>query len=279
MAAAWGRWPELSGGTGVCETADGSGHAAVSERRNHGGGGLGAATARPQGFRGEPGASCGVAGRRKECTGWWWRRQKPGSGRARVAPAGRGRGLRCRRTAARRKGLRGSHAFGEYSRNRGWRGSSTGRLDRPPTWPRLERGMMDTVTRKRRSEIMAGIRSKGMKPEMTVRRQLHSLGYRYRLHCQDLPGRPDLVFPARRKVIFVHGCFWHQHADPACKIVRQPKSNRQYWMPKLKRNLARDAENRARLRELGWGVLVIWECEVRTGTDFVNRAREYLDGE
>ena len=137
--------------------------------------------------------------------------------------------------------------------------------------------MVDTVTPKRRSEIMSGIRSKGMRPEMTVRRQLHSMGYRYRLHRRDLPGKPDLVFPARRKVIFVHGCFWHQHSDPACRIVRRPKSNREYWMPKLERNVARDAENRARLRELGWKVHVIWECEVRAGSRFLDKAREYLD--
>ena len=139
--------------------------------------------------------------------------------------------------------------------------------------------MADTVPPKRRSEIMSGIRSKGMKPEMTVRQLLHSMGYRYRLHRRDLPGKPDLVFPARRKVIFVHGCFWHQHADPRCRIVRRPKSNRDYWLPKLERNVARDAENRARLEELGWEVLVIWECEVRAGLGFLTRAREYLDGQ
>ncbi len=124
---------------------------------------------------------------------------------------------------------------------------------------------------------MSGIRSKGMKPEMTVRRLLHSMGYRYRLHRRDLPGKPDLVFPGRRKVIFVHGCFWHQHADPSCKIVRRPKSNREYWLPKLEQNVIRDAENRARLEELGWQVLVIWECEVRAGCGYLDRARKYLD--
>ena len=124
---------------------------------------------------------------------------------------------------------------------------------------------------------MSGIRSKGMKPEMTVRHQLHSMGYRYRLHRRDLPGKPDLVFPVRRKVIFVHGCFWHQHADLACRIVRQPKSNQEYWLPKLERNVARDAENFVLLRELGWKVLVIWECEVRAGSVFLKKVVEYLD--
>ena len=137
--------------------------------------------------------------------------------------------------------------------------------------------MADTVAATRRSEIMSGIRSKGMKPEMIVRRELHARGYRYRLHGGDLPGKPDLVFAGRRKVIFVHGCFWHQHADPACRIVRRPKSNLDYWMPKLERNVARDAENRVRLRRLGWEVLVIWECEVATTAGFLKKARDYLD--
>ena len=85
--------------------------------------------------------------------------------------------------------------------------------------------MADTVTAKRRSEIMSNIRAKGMKPEMAVRRLVHAMGYRYRLHRRDLPGKPDLVFPGRRKVIFVHGSFWHQHGDPRCRITRCPKSN------------------------------------------------------
>ena len=137
--------------------------------------------------------------------------------------------------------------------------------------------MVDIVTPQRRSQIMSGIRSKGMKPEMIVRRNLHAMGYRYRLHRKDLPGKPDLVFPARRKVILVHGCFWHQHADPGCKIARRPKSNREYWLPKLERNVMRDTENQVRLRELGWDVLVIWECEVNAGPDFLKKATEYLE--
>ena len=136
--------------------------------------------------------------------------------------------------------------------------------------------MVDTVSPQRRSEIMSKIRSKGMKPEMTVRRKLHSMGYRYRVHG-DLPGKPDLVFPARRKIIFVHGCFWHQHPDPACGIVRHPKSNREYWLPKLERNVARDAQNCVRLRNLGWEILVVWECEVRGGSGFLARVTDYLD--
>ena len=113
--------------------------------------------------------------------------------------------------------------------------------------------MADTVTPKRRSEIMSNIRAKGMKPEMALRRITHAMGYRYRLYRKDLPGKPHLVFPGRRKVIFVHGCFWHQHADLACKISRRPRSNQDYWLPKLERNVTRDAEHQARLTELGCG--------------------------
>ena len=138
--------------------------------------------------------------------------------------------------------------------------------------------MADTVTPKRRSEIMSGIRSKGMKPEMTVRRLLHGMGYRFRLHRRDLPGKPDLVFPGRRKVIFVHGCFWHQHGDSGCKIARRPKSNQEYWLPKLDRNVALDAEHQASLRGQGWDVLVIWECEVNAGPEFLEKAKKFLDG-
>ena len=110
---------------------------------------------------------------------------------------------------------------------------------------------------------MRAIRSKDMSPEIVVRRVTYGLGGRYRLHRKDLPGKPDLVFPGRRKAIFVHGCFWHQHSDPACKIARTPKSNQDYWLPKLKRNAARDAEHTAKLDALGWEVAVIWECETK----------------
>ncbi|MYC65079.1 MAG: DNA mismatch endonuclease Vsr [Acidobacteriia bacterium] len=137
--------------------------------------------------------------------------------------------------------------------------------------------MTDTVTPKRRSEIMSNIRAKGMKPEMAVRRIAHAMGYRYRLHRKDLPGKPDLVFPGRRKVIFVHGCFWHQHSDAACRIARRPKSNRDYWLPKLEGNVARDAKHQAELAELGWKVLVIWECDVVGGNGIADRVRDFLE--
>ena len=103
------------------------------------------------------------------------------------------------------------------------------------------------------------------KPEFAVRRAAHRLGYRFRLHRRDLPGTPDLVFPRLRKVILVHGCFWHQHVG--CRLARQPKSRPDYWLPKLERNRKRDAETQAALRELGWDVLVVWECQVRADED------------
>lgn len=138
--------------------------------------------------------------------------------------------------------------------------------------------MADTVSPKRRSEIMSHIRAKGMVPEMVVRRLVHGMGYRYRLHCKDLPGKPDLVFSSRHKVLFVHGCFWHQHDDPACKIARVPRSNRDYWIPKLARNKARDAQHQAMLREMGWDVLVIWECQLKDIEKLTRRLRKFLGG-
>ena len=136
---------------------------------------------------------------------------------------------------------------------------------------------MDRVDPEVRSANMRAIRSKGMKPELAVRRMLHGMGYRYRLHRQDLPGRPDLVFASRRKVVFVHGCFWHQHRDPTCRLVHRPKSNLNYWLPKLKRNVARDAKHRAHLAEMGWKVLVLWECEVNHVVGLAERVRDFLE--
>jgi DNA mismatch endonuclease, patch repair protein len=112
-----------------------------------------------------------------------------------------------------------------------------------------------------RSENMRRIRSKGMRPELAVRSLAHKMGYRFRLHRKDLPGKPDLVFVSRRKVIFVHGCFWHSHHG--CKAAHMPKSNLTYWKPKLERNQARDAKNTEALSTAGWETLVIWECELK----------------
>jgi len=122
---------------------------------------------------------------------------------------------------------------------------------------------------------MAKVRSKDTKPEMIVRRLIYSLGFRYRLHRKDLPGKPDLVFFHRKKVIFVHGCFWHRHN---CKAGRkEPKSNQEYWIPKLERNLLRDKENREVLVKMGWRVLVLWECELKNKEDLTKMVKLFLD--
>ena len=128
---------------------------------------------------------------------------------------------------------------------------------------------------------MRSIRSKGMKPEMIVRRLTHRMGYRYRLYRHDLPGRPDMIFPSRRKIIFVHGCFWHQHSDPECKIVRVPRSNLEYWEPKLRRNQERDREHHKKLYEAGWRVLTLWECEIKQKQpqELAARLQYFLDGD
>jgi DNA mismatch endonuclease (patch repair protein) len=124
---------------------------------------------------------------------------------------------------------------------------------------------------------MAAIRSSGMKPEMAIRSLVHRLGYRFRLHAKDLPGKPDLVFRARKKVIFVHGCFWHQHQSKFCPDGRAPKSNLGYWAPKLARNVNRDDRNQSELKAMGWRVLIIWECEAtRGGPALARRIRQFL---
>ena len=122
---------------------------------------------------------------------------------------------------------------------------------------------------------MRRIRKVDTKPELLVRSLVHGMGYRYRLHRRDLPGTPDLVFPARRKVIFVNGCFWHQHDCPLGR--KKPSANSDYWHPKLARNVERDKQNRERLRTLGWEVMVIWECETKEGAELVGRIGSFLE--
>lgn len=119
---------------------------------------------------------------------------------------------------------------------------------------------MDRLSRDRRSENMRQIRSKDTAPELALRSLVHRLGYRFRLHRKDLPGKPDLVFPARKKVIFLHGCFWHQHKE--CREGRLPGTRHEYWEPKLARNQERDAVSQAALKSLGWEVLTLWECQL-----------------
>jgi DNA mismatch endonuclease, patch repair protein len=135
---------------------------------------------------------------------------------------------------------------------------------------------MDKLTPERRSENMRRIKSKDMAPELAVRRLVHKLGYRYRLHRKDLPGKPDLVFGPKRKVIFVHGCFWHGHEREGCLDARRPKSNTSYWNPKLSRNKERDTERIAALEAVGWEVLVIWECETKNDKALRTRLRQFL---
>ena len=120
--------------------------------------------------------------------------------------------------------------------------------------------MADIVDKATRSRMMAGIRGRDTKPEMRVRQFLHRRGLRFRLHRADLPGRPDLVFPKYRTVVFVHGCFWHQH--PGCRFAYMPGTNRTFWQTKLGGNAERDERNRRNLRADGWLVRTIWECEV-----------------
>jgi len=110
---------------------------------------------------------------------------------------------------------------------------------------------------------MRRIASKDTSPELLIRKLTHRLGYRFRIHRKDLPGKPDLAFLSKKKVIFVHGCFWHQHRDPQCKISHTPKSRTDYWIPKLQRNAERDKEHQEKLNEKGWEFLIVWECQVK----------------
>nr|WP_320178941.1 very short patch repair endonuclease [Roseovarius pacificus] len=121
---------------------------------------------------------------------------------------------------------------------------------------------------------MQAVKTKNTGPEMIVRRLLHKHGYRYRLHRKDLPGRPDIVFSGKRKAIFVHGCFWHGHG---CSKGRLPKSKLEYWKPKIERNKARDDRNVADLKDAGWQVLVIWQCEIADGQALWRRLQEFVE--
>lgn len=124
---------------------------------------------------------------------------------------------------------------------------------------------------------MSRVRGKNTATELFVRSLVHRMGYRYRLHGAKLPGKPDLVFPGRRKVIFVHGCFWHRHPEPDCKLARMPKSRQEFWVPKLEGNRARDLRQIAELQALGWSVLEIWECQLRDTSFLENEIRTFLD--
>lgn len=134
--------------------------------------------------------------------------------------------------------------------------------------------MPDRLTPAERSEHMRRIRKRDTSPELIVRRIAHSLGYRFRLHQRDLPGTPDLVFPRLRKVILVHGCFWHQHEG--CRLARKPKSRLDYWLPKLARNAERDQNAQQKLHEGGWKIEVIWECETSNEEELRQRIAKFL---
>lgn len=121
--------------------------------------------------------------------------------------------------------------------------------------------MVDVVDKATRSRMMSGIKGKNTKPELIVRRYLHGRGLRYRLHASKLPGKPDIVLPKHRVVVFVHGCFWHQHSG--CRYATMPGSRAEFWQNKLAQNVARDQYQINALTDLGWRVLVVWECELR----------------
>jgi DNA mismatch endonuclease (patch repair protein) len=134
---------------------------------------------------------------------------------------------------------------------------------------------MKSISAETRSKMMRSVRSKDTKPEMLIRTYLHRLGFRYRLHSKKLPGSPDLVFKSKKKVIFVHGCFWHQHMD--CRHGHAPKSRLDYWLPKLRHNIDRDRNAVEELDRMGWSSLIIWECELDNLREIGERAVEFLN--
>jgi len=133
---------------------------------------------------------------------------------------------------------------------------------------------MDVFSKDQRSAVMSRVRSKDTDPEKSVRSLLHRLGFRFRLHQSDLPGKPDIVLPGRGIVIFVHGCFWHQHKN--CLSASRPASNREYWDGKLEKNKIRDSSNQRALRRLGWKVVVVWECQIRNKDRLTRRLLRLL---
>lgn len=133
--------------------------------------------------------------------------------------------------------------------------------------------MPDNRSPESRSALMSRIGGKNTAPEIAVRRFLHALGYRFRLHRRDLPGTPDIVFPSRRKIIFVNGCFWHAHG---CRIGRPPKSRPEFWLPKLERNRSKDRRDRRALRRQEWAVMTVWQCQTRSPELLKTRLASFL---
>ena len=134
---------------------------------------------------------------------------------------------------------------------------------------------MDILTKERRSWNMARIRPKNTKPGMVVRRPLYGLGYRYRLHSAQLIGKPDIVFSSRKKVIFVHGCFWHRHER--CRFAYNPKTRKEFWQNKFQANVRRDREVHVKLMERGWQIMVVWECEVGNFAELAQKLMDFLE--
>ena len=132
--------------------------------------------------------------------------------------------------------------------------------------------MTDVFTKTKRSELMSRIKNRNTRPEMTVRSMLHRMGYRFRLHRADLPGKPDIVLPRYKTVIFVHGCFWHRHKD--CRFAYTPKSRTDFWLKKLESNAIRDQQVKTDLERLGWRVITVWECELRVSEQLAARLDE-----
>ena len=128
---------------------------------------------------------------------------------------------------------------------------------------RVGRHVTDPLTPEQRSRLMSHVKGRDTTPEMVLRRLLHRLGYRFRLHRRDLPGSPDIVLPRYRTAVFVHGCFWHRH--PGCAKATTPKANVDYWLPKFAENIERDARKERELAAAGWRVLIVWQCELATG--------------
>jgi DNA mismatch endonuclease, patch repair protein len=132
----------------------------------------------------------------------------------------------------------------------------------------------DHVDRAKRSLIMSAVHSKDTKPEMAVRKIVYALGYRYRLHDKGLPGKPDLVFTSLHKAIFVHGCLWHRHSR--CRYATTPKTHTSFWETKFNSNVARDRRSRHEMKQMGWSVLTVWQCELKNAEKLTERLNEFL---
>jgi DNA mismatch endonuclease (patch repair protein) len=136
--------------------------------------------------------------------------------------------------------------------------------------------MADHVDPATRSRIMSAVHSKDTMPEVRVRKMLHSMGYRYRLHVAKLPGKPDIVFPSRHKIVFVHGCFWHRHRS--CRYATTPKTRPEYWEEKFSANVTRDRATVRKLKQMGWTIATVWQCQLKNPERLAERLHEFLEG-